>query len=296
MATFLVRVTALPSADVAVTTSCQLPADSSSGESNVPSVPTLTEVGPTVGPLRTGEAAGSAEAPGTCDAAGPAPDGATVATGVPSAFFVWTAFIETLAAFEAEPRTGMAPFSNRAPSAGEATASVGASITRNGTVMKTRSVFSDVLPVAVSSALTSNWFRPRRRSTSTDQRPASSAVTRYGSSRPASFTVTVALGIEVPRSVYEVVSPLTSITACGGFVSAIVGGFAKRTSWIPMYTANTAMSTVSSAATTITGEKVNPWRGAASGFGTARAGSAGTAVSPRSRRHWRMASSASSPR
>src|SRR3954468_17951968 len=80
MATFLVRVTALPSADVAVTTSCQLPADSSSGESNVPSVPTLTEVGPTVGPLSTGEAAGSAGAPGTCAAAGPAPAGATAAT------------------------------------------------------------------------------------------------------------------------------------------------------------------------------------------------------------------------
>src|SRR3954471_10931433 len=199
MATFLVRVTALPSADVPVTTSCQLPADSSSGESKVPSLPTLTEVGPTVGPLSTGEAAGSADEPGPCEAAGPA-GGATVATGVPLAFFVWTALIDTVAAFEVEPRTGIAPFSNWAPSPGESTARVGASMTRNGTVMNTRSVFSDVFPVAGSRALTSNSLRPRRRSTSTDQRPPSSAVTRYGWSRPASLTDTVACGIVVPRS------------------------------------------------------------------------------------------------
>ncbi len=86
--------------------------------------------------------------------------------------------IETVAALDVEPRTGIAPFSNWLPSAGESTLRVGASITRNGTVMNTRSVFSDVLPVSGSSALMSNWLRPRRRSTSAVQAPASSAVTR----------------------------------------------------------------------------------------------------------------------
>ena len=77
----------------------------------------------------------------------------------------------TVTAFDVVPRTGIAPFSNWAPSAGESIVSVGASMTRNGTVMNTRSVFSEVLPVSGSSAAMSNWLRPRRSSTSSTQRP-----------------------------------------------------------------------------------------------------------------------------
>ncbi len=121
-------------------------------------------------------------------------------------------------------------------------------------------------------------------------------MTRCGSSRPASVIVTVAFGADVPLSVYWVASSATSITAVAGVVTAIVGGFANRTSWSPRYTANTPMKIVRRAATTTTGENVRPWRGASSGRGTARTGSGGTAVSPRSRFHWRMTSSGSSPR
>ena len=47
---------------------------------------------------------------------------------------------------------------------------------------------------------------------------------------------------------------------------ASVGGLANRISWTPMNTANTAISTVSSAATTTAGENVRPWRGDSSGL------------------------------
>ena len=100
--------------------------------------------------------------------------------------------------------------------------------------MNTRSVFSDVLPVSGSSAPMSNWLRPRRSWTSWVQRPSSSAVARYGCSRPLSRTDTVAPAIDVPRSVNTVASSSTSTTAWAGLVIASVGGFAKRTSWTPM--------------------------------------------------------------
>ena len=77
-----------------------------------------------------------------------------------------------------EPLTGIAPFSNCAPSAGESTVSVGASTTLNGTVMNTRAGVSAVLPVSGSRAVMSNWLRPRRSSTSTLQLPAESADSR----------------------------------------------------------------------------------------------------------------------
>ncbi len=221
-----------------------------------------------MGPL--GAAGVGEPAPG--DPEGVADGSRGVTTGDPSAFAVWTALIATDTAFDVVPRTGIAPFSNWEPSAGESRLSVGASMTRKGTVMNTRSVFSDGLPVSGSSALMSNWLRPRRSSTSAVQRPSSSAVTRYGCSRPAASTVIVAPAIEVPRSRKLVVSSFTSMTACGGFVSASVGGFANRTSCTPMYTANTAIRMVSSAATMITGEKVRPCLGAASGLGTDEGG------------------------
>ena len=85
---------------------------------------------------------------------------------VPVAGPVYVALTTTESAFVVRPCTGIAPFSNVAPSAGWSTVSVGASIARNGTVMKMRMFSSECLPVSGSSALTSNWFRPRRRSTS----------------------------------------------------------------------------------------------------------------------------------
>ena len=93
-------------------------------------------------------------------------------------------------------------------------------------------VSSECLPVSGSSALTSNWLRPRRRSTGTDQRPVESAVTPYGS-RPGVATLTVAPAIVMPRRVYEVMVSSTSTTAAAGSVTATVGGFAKRRSCTP---------------------------------------------------------------
>jgi len=136
------------------------------------------------------------------------------------------AFAAALTAFWAVPLTGMAPFSNEAPSTGELTVRTGVSIWTNGTVMTTRAGFSAGLPVSGSSAPMSNWLRPRRRSTSAVQRPWASAETRYGCDRPGVSIVIVAPGIEVPRSTYEVVSSETSRTAVEGVVTSSVGGFA----------------------------------------------------------------------
>ena len=160
-------------------------------------------------------------------------EGAAVGTGAPAGATRF-ADTETVFAFVVMPLTGMAPFSNWDPSAGEVRLSVGASMTRNGTVMKIRGVVSAVFPVSGSTAVMSNWLRPRRRSTSLLHLPAASAETRYGSSRPAAAIVIVAPGIEVPRSVYVVVSSGTSMTNCDGLVTASVGGLANRTSWTPM--------------------------------------------------------------
>jgi hypothetical protein len=60
--------------------------------------------------------------------------------------------------------------------------------------MKIRGVVSAVFPVSGSTAVMSNWLRPRRRSTSLLHLPAASAETRYGSSRPAAVIVIVAPG------------------------------------------------------------------------------------------------------
>ncbi len=134
-------------------------------------------------------------------------------------------------AFVACPPTGIAPFSNDAPSAGWSTVSVGASMTRNGTVMNRWMVSSDVLPVSGSRALTSNWLRPRRRSTSAAHAPVEPAVTSSGS-RPGVAIETVAPGSDVPSSVYVVVVSSTSMTATEGCVTDTVGGLVKRSTWI----------------------------------------------------------------
>src|SRR5918993_2739035 len=207
-----VSVVDLPSGEVAVTVSCHLPVDRPSGVSNEPSEATLTDLGPTFAPLP--------------------PSGATDA-GWPSTGPVYAADTATVDALVVDPLTGIAPFSNCAPSAGESTASVGASSTRNGTVMNTFSVFSDGFIVSGSSALIVNSLRPRRSWTSAVQRPEASADTRYGCSRAASSIVTVALGVDVPASVNSVASSPTSTTAVTGEVTASVGGLANRTSWMP---------------------------------------------------------------
>src|SRR6476659_5680441 len=114
-----------PSGPAAVTVIVHFPVVSSSGVLYVPSSPTLavTDGG-------TGGGAGVALLPPG------APDGLT-----------YVALTTTVAAFVALPATGIAPFSNDAPSAGWSTVSVGASIWRNGTVMKMLTVPSERLPV-----------------------------------------------------------------------------------------------------------------------------------------------------
>ncbi len=107
----------------------------------------------------------------------------------------------TVLAFAVVPWTGIAPFSNVAPSAGWSTVRVGASTSGNGTVMTTSTGFSTLLPVSGSVALTLNWFRPRRSSTSADHVPLAVAVARTGWSRPATATDTSAPGSDVPRRV-----------------------------------------------------------------------------------------------
>src|SRR6187431_94681 len=95
-----VSVVDLPSGDVAVTVSCHFPVDRPSGVSNAPSDATLTVFGPTLAPLP--------------------PAGATEA-GWPSTGPVYTADTTTVGALVVDPLTGIAPFSNCAPSAGEST-------------------------------------------------------------------------------------------------------------------------------------------------------------------------------
>ena len=92
----------------------QRPAVSSNGVLYVPSSPTGTVTG-------AGVAGGAGVAP-------PAPAG-----GPDGPRYV--ALTTTDVAFVAWPATGIAPFSNDAPSAGWSTVRVGASMTRNGTVM-----------------------------------------------------------------------------------------------------------------------------------------------------------------
>ena len=73
----------------------------------------------------------------------------------------------------------------------------------------------------------------------------------------------------------------TSMTAAAGCVTAIVGGLAKRSTWTPRYAPKASTTTVSSAKTTMLGEKVSPWRAPRSGCGTTIAGGCSLA-SPRS--------------
>ena len=172
--------------------------------------------------------------------------------------------------------------------------SVGAWTTEKGTVMKTRAGCSACLPVSGSIAVMSNWFRPRRRSTSTLHVPSGATITRIGS-WPGVVIETVAPGAEVPRNVYDVVDSSTSETAVAGSVTAIVGGLANRSSWMPRYAAKATTPTTSRSATTMPGEKVNPRAGAWMARGTTMTGSLGLS-SPRSARHWSRISSGSRPR
>ena len=83
-----------------------------------------------------------------------------------------------------------------------------------------------------SIADTSNWLRPRRRSTSADHVPSGPALIWYGS-RPGVAMLTVPPAIVVPRNVYELTESSTSMTVGEGSVTAIDGGLAKRRTWIP---------------------------------------------------------------
>jgi hypothetical protein len=65
--------------------------------------------------------------------------------------------------------------------------------------MKRLTVLSDFLPVSGSTALTSNWLRPRRSSTLAFHFPTASALTLYGS-RPGVAIEIVAPAFEVPRA------------------------------------------------------------------------------------------------
>ena len=89
----------------------------------------------------------------------------------------YVALTTTESAFVVRPWTGIAPFSNVAPSAGWSTVRVGASMTRNGTVMNRLTALSDFLPVSGSTAVTSNWLRPRRSSTLAFHFPSAPALT-----------------------------------------------------------------------------------------------------------------------
>src|SRR3954451_24843132 len=106
---------------------------------------------------------------------------------------------------------------------------VGASIWRKGTVISSDTAFSDRLPVSGSTALTSNWLRPRRSSTVVAHAPSASALTVYGS-RPGVAIEIVAPGADVPLRTYWSLDSSTWTTAAAGSLTAIVGGLAKRRS------------------------------------------------------------------
>src|SRR3954471_1308746 len=178
--TFRVRLVALPSVPAAETVIAHRPGASCRGVAYAPSAATVTCV---VAGVAGG--AGVATLPPTTDPDGPRYEAAT----------------DTDEAFVALPPTRIAPFSKEAPSEGWSTVSVGASIWRNGTVRNSLTVPSERLPVSGSSALTSNWFRPRRRSTSYAHVPSEVAVTWNGCSWPGDRIETVAPGSVVPLSV-----------------------------------------------------------------------------------------------
>ena len=107
----------------------------------------------------------------------------------------------TVLALAVVPWTGIAPFSNVAPSAGWSTVRVGARTSGNGTLMNTSSGCSALFVVCGSMAVTLNWLRPRRSSTSADQVPLADAVVWTGCCRPGTVIETVPPGIDVPRNV-----------------------------------------------------------------------------------------------
>src|SRR5437868_3063911 len=110
--------------------------------------------------------------------------------------------IDTWVALDAVPWTRIAPFSTVVLSPGWSTVSDGASIGRNGTVITIITGVSACLPVSGSVASILNSFLPRTRSTASDHAPVLSAdVCRVP---PASSTVMVASGMDVPPSVYDV--------------------------------------------------------------------------------------------
>src|SRR5688500_3205929 len=201
-----VRDAVLPLAPAAVTVIDQLPVVSWSGVVNAPSTSTATSTG-------AGFGGGLAPAP----------------TGAPSGGSTYSAATVTLVALVVRPCTGIAPFSNVVPSAGCSMTSVGTWMSGAGTVITICWVCSARLPVSGSVASILNWFLPRRSSTSSDHAPVESADVWRG--LPATSTVTVPPGIVVPRRRYAVVSSSTSRVATDGWVTASVGGFAKRSTW-----------------------------------------------------------------
>jgi hypothetical protein len=146
--TFIERVAVLPSADVAVTVTDQRPAVSSSGgKENEPSVATSIVV-PDDAPPAPGTLVGVGDAAGA-----PAPLPRKLAT------------TETVFALVVVPSTAIAPLPYFVPSTGAVTVSVGAWISRKGTVITTVRGVSAALPVSGFTALPSKRFWPRRRST-----------------------------------------------------------------------------------------------------------------------------------
>ena len=203
-----------------------------------------------------------------------------------------------MSAFVVMPWTGIAPFSNVRALGRLVDASASAPRSRrNGTVMSSRiGLLGASCRYRDRAALTSNWFRPRRRSTSAVHVAVASAVTLYGSRPGRGDRDRRARRASSRAACRSVAASSTSITAVAGSVTAIVGGFAKRSSWTPRYAAE--------------GEDADGQQGDDDEarrerqalarrrdrprHGDDRGGL--TLASPRSRRHWGRTSSGSSPR
>ena len=113
----------------------------------------------------------------------------------------YVALTTTVLAFVVVPATGIAPFSNVAPSAaGRRSGSGPGRLEERHRDEELRRVCPYRLPVSGSVAVMSNWLRPRRRSTSADHCPSGSAVTWTGS-RPGRGDRDRRAGSDVPRSV-----------------------------------------------------------------------------------------------
>src|SRR4029077_1505117 len=101
---------------------------------------------------------------------------------------------------------------------------VGALNAGKGPRMKTWAGCSDVLPVTGSAALMSNWFGPRRKSTSAAHVASAAAKTRYGCSRPGVLIEIAAPGTDVPRRTYDVAVPSSARMPAAGAVTTRAGG------------------------------------------------------------------------